>query len=426
MLLLVEVHLQTAVAQTAPEEVDNDEPTCSLDPSTKTKNDCSTASNTASSASDNTPPKNDRQDIDDIDLTRQVISLTDETFDELTRTSSPGTWLIMFKTDACAICKKTKPVLESLSVDADIVDHNDKELETMINDNGRVLEKKQPPTMTEEKIGTPKGPVYVWEGPTNEEGETPRGIVYIATIDAGWSGRDTTKRFDIDATPTITMLLLRNEGYNDEESNIDSRSYYIYRGQRATYPLRSFLLGGYAARKQMEMPPPLPEAERKPQSKWGRLYDYFVSPSAVWAAETIGKFLLVWFVFIGVLGLFMRVHNYAWGENADDDDDYDANEEKKRDIEREKAQGREEYNTSESADERSARRQKIMWEQKARNHAKFAATKEARKKKKKESNSNEGGEGGDDEMDGVGFSVKKSDVQKGIYDAQKGDKSKEN
>ena len=68
-----------------------------------------------------------------------------------------------------------------------------------------------------------------------------------------------------------------------------------------------------------------------------------------------------------------------------------------------------------------------MWEQKAKNHAKFAATKEARKKKKKESNSNsnEGGEG-DDEMYGVGFSVKKSDVQKGQKDAKKGDKSKEN
>ena len=71
----------------------------------------------------------------------------------------------------------------------------------------------------------------------------------------------------------------------------------------------------------MAKPPQSAEAERKPQSNWGRVYDYFVSPSPIWAGGIIGKFLLVWFLFIEIFGLFMRVHNYAWGENADDDDD---------------------------------------------------------------------------------------------------------
>ncbi|KAL7524316.1 hypothetical protein ACHAXR_001510, partial [Thalassiosira sp. AJA248-18] len=370
-LLIVEVHLQTVVAQNAPEEeVEDDEPTCSLDSSTKS--DCATAE---ASASIETPATNYHDGIisNRQDLTRQVVSLTDETFDELTLTSTPATWLIMFKTDSCGLCKKATPVFEALSIDADIVNHNDRELETIYD----VQTEKQQPVeerMTEEKEGTPKGPVYVWEGPT-EEGEFPKGPVYIATIDAGsWSGRDTTKRFGIDATPTI--FVLRNEGHGNK-SKIDSRSYYVYRGQRAIFPLRYFVLGGFSARKRMNLPSPLSQEERKPQSYWGRVYDIFISPSAKWAGGIIGKILLAWFSFIAVLGLGMRVHNYAWGDNADDD----LREEREREIEKEKAQGRKDYDPA-SADERSVRQQKVMWEKKAKNRAKFAANKEAREKKK--------------------------------------------
>ena len=70
----------------------------------------------------------------------------------------------------------------------------------------------------------------------------------------------------------------------------------------------------------MATPPPSAEAEHKSQSNWGRVYDYSVSPSAIWAGGIIVKFLLVWFVFIGLLGIFMRVHSYAWGENGDAND----------------------------------------------------------------------------------------------------------
>lgn len=402
LLLLVEVQPQTAGAQVSPEEVE-DEPTCSLDPSAKS--DCSTDETSTEVPSTNYHGgaiSNLRE------LTRQVISLTDETFDELTSTSTPATWLIMFKTNACAICKKAKPELETLSIDADIVNHNDRELKAIYIGQAE----KQQQSAGQEEDKTPKGPVYVYEE-SIDEGEIPKGPVYIATIDAGWYGRDTTKRFDVDATPTI--LLLRNEGFK-ENSKVDSRSYYVYRGQRAAYPLRSFVLGGYAMRKRMNMPPHLSVEERKPQSYHGRVYEYFLSPSAKWAGAIIGKLLLVWFVFVIALGLFMRVHNYAWGDNADD-----RYEENQKEIEREKAQGRKDYELS--SDEKSARQQKIMWEQKAKNRAKFAANREAREKKKKEASVDDGED--DDEFVGVGFSVKKSDVQKGSnIDAKKFGKSK--
>lgn len=249
LLLLFETQLQTVVAQAAaPEEFDHNEPTCSLDPSSKS--DCSTASDASASTSNEIPSTNGR------DLTRRVISLTDENFDDLTLTSTPATWLIMFKTDSCGICKKTKPVLDDLSVDAEIVNHNDKELEAILHNNGnRQTENQQTEAASEEEDDTPKGPVYVWEKPTTVGGEkSPKGPVYIATIDAGgWSGRDITKRFGVDATPTI--ILLRNEGYNNNGNNSNNvvvhepRLYYIYRGQRHTYPLRGFVLGGYAVRQ---------------------------------------------------------------------------------------------------------------------------------------------------------------------------------
>lgn len=109
----------------------------------------------------------------------------------------------------------------------------------------------------------------------------------------------------------------------------------------------------------------------------------------------------------------MRIHNYAWGENADGD--YEAYE---KSIEAEKAQGRKEAQ-EESSGERSERQRKAMWERKAQNRAKFAANKEAREKKKRE-------EGLDDEFEGVGFSVKKTDVKKGLSDSESAAKSKSN
>jgi len=406
VLLLFEAQLQSVVAQAdAPAKAvhHDDEPTCSLDASSKS--DCSDAA-----VSNEIPPTTNSVNLQD--LTRQVISLTDDNFDDLTWTSSPATWLIMFKTDACGLCKKTRPVLDNLCMDLEIGNHNERELVALIQnkENGQI---KKDEALEIEDL-TPKGPVYVYEETAEGEGGTPKGPVYIATIDAGYSGRDTTKRFDVEATPTI--ILLRNEGYNDEYSKSSSRSFYTYRGQRATYPLRTFVLGGYAARKEMEMPPPLAVDERKPQTYWGRVFDSLSSPSAKWAGGIIGKLLLVWFVFIGGLGLFMRVHNYAWGDASDDDDT--RHEKKERELEKEKAQGRREFGKSkeceETQEERSTRRQKVMWEQKATNRAKFAANQETRIKKKDRGNGD-----GDDEMSGVGFSVKKSDVQKISKDAEK-------
>lgn len=389
LLLIGEVHLQSVVAQNNPED-DVDEPTCSIDPSAK-------GSECASTAADGDV----QSEI--LELTRHVISLTDDNFDQLTLTSTPATWLIMFKTNACAICKKAQPIWEELSIDVDIAKHNDRELAT-INDNH--IEEEQTSDTSDEDMedSKPTGPVYVYEEST-EEIKVPKGPIYIATIDAGWTGRDITKQFNVDATPTI--ILLRNEGYNGDKPSMaeDPRSYYIYRGQRTVYPLRKFVFGEYAVRKQVDMPPPLLDEERKPKSYWGQLYDYILSPTAKWSAGLLGKFLLAWFVFIGGLGLFMRIHNYAWGDNADDDTNN--HEQRQKEIEEEKAKGREEYEASLSYDEKSIRRQKAMWEQKAKNRAKFVANREARAVKKND------GDGSDDEkMEGVGFSVKKADTKK--------------
>jgi len=439
LLPLVDVHdaltvaaaaAEAQTAELADETIEDDEPTCSLDPSTN--DDCSTSASSSSASTEDPPIDYGREGTIDYndrrDLIRHVVSLTDDTFDELTLTSSPATWLIMFKTNSCAICKKARPALENLSLDADIVGHNDGELAAAAVDEGRRADnvvtehQKQQPneesaTVVEEdekeESRTPKGPIYVWEESKVDDGwETPKGPVYIATIDAGWSGRDTTKRFDVDATPTI--ILLRNDGYdnNRDDPRVDSRHYYVYRGQRAVHPLRSYVLGGYAVRKRIDMPPPLAEDERKPRSYSGRFYEHVVSPGAKWVGGIIGKMVLAWFAFMGVLGLFMRVHNYAWGGDDDADGDYEA---KEREIEREKAQGRAEYEESLTAAEKSTRRQKLMWERKAKNHAKFAAKREARKNKKA---GNQQGEGGD-ELEGVGFSVKKSDALRVANDSKK-------
>lgn len=372
----------------------DDEPTCSL----ATPSDCSDGTSDY---------KREEVQFNRDDLTRQVVPLSDETFDELTWTASPATWLVMFKTDSCAICQKAFPVFEQLSVDTEVLQHNDAQL-------------------TSPKESSAE---------TDKQSETPKGPVYIATIDAGWSGRDVTKRFEVDATPTI--LVIRNEGYDknkynkvvDSEGNhalysksgmkmhdMDPRSYYIYHGQRAQYPLKRFIMGEFVSRKQFPVPPPIPETERKSLTFAGRLYDY-VMPNAKWAGGIVVKVMVGWYIFLGIIGLFMRVHNYAWGDDGEDDE--------KRDevIENEKAKGAAEYKP-ENSDERSARRQKEMWERKMQNRAKFAANKEARLRKEKGGDDDDD----DDEFEGIGVSVKKADARKTRSQSKKeaANKSKKN
>lgn len=369
MLLSVSyVHAQDKDNEVAEEE------TCSLDPSKAS--DCATADKTATTTDELLTTYTNVQD-----LTRQVIPLTDETFDELTWTSEPSTWIIMFKTDSCGLCKKAKPILESLAVDADIISHNDEQMkEAEVGDN-------------------------IEDGSTevdDDDEQTPKGLIYVGTIDAGsWSGRDITKRFEVDGTPH--MILIRNEGYTDVKD--ESRSYYVYRGQRALYPLRRFVLGEFASRKQLEMPPPLSQEERKKSGFVGRLYDFLLLPSVKWAGTIVGKIILAWVVFISLLGLFMRVHNYAWGENADDDN---YNKEKEEAIEKEKAKGRAEF--EEDKDEKAKRRQQIMWERKRANH-------EKRKKKEAAATSSSGkddcdDDADDDDLQGVGKVVTRSQAMK--------------
>ena len=408
--------VEAAAAASSDDDDNTNERTCSLDPSATSNGDCSatTDEETKTSLSDshrhvlvgNQQPK--------------VIPLTDDNFDTLTHTSSPSTWLIMFKTNSCGICKKAFPILEALSKDKDIIRHNCRN-EVDYGDDGVcnrekiVVDSSVPRSMQQQEASAAAAS-------DGGDGEIPKGPIYIATIDAGWSGRDTSKRFEVDATPTI--IILRNEGYTtstgnikEPRTNIDTRSYYVYRGQRATYPLRSFVLGGYEVRKQMTMPPPLSDDERKPISTLGRMYEYIISPSAKWAGGILVKIVLAWFVFIGVLGLFMRIHNYAWGGDDDGGHD-DANE-----IEKEKARGREEYNAM-TDDEKIERRQQMMWERKEKNRAMFAAKREARDK----ANRKEEVDADDDEpLEGVGIAVKKSDTKKILRELKnKKDASKSN
>ena len=360
LLLALSTSCVVHAEQHEEDEVDIiEQETCSLNPSPT--GDCTTDETSTTSS-----PYSDILSSTE-DLTRQVIPLTDETFDALTWTSQPSTWIIMFKTDSCGLCKKAKPVLESLAVHDHIINHNDDQMkQTNIVD----------------------GTAATAEETEKDDDQPPKGPIYVATIDAGsWVGRDITKRFEVDGTPHI--ILIRNEGY-DGEMKEESRSYYIYRGQRALYPLRRFVLGEFVSRKQMEFPPPLAEEEQKKNGFVGRLYDLFLLPSVKWAGNIVKKILMAWFVFIGLLGLFMRVHNYAWGENADDG--YNEEEE----IEKEKAKGRAEF--EEDKDEKTKRRQQIMWERKRANH-------EKRMQKK------EGGDG-DEDFQGAGSSVKKSDILK--------------
>jgi hypothetical protein len=334
----------------------DEEPTCKLD---QIDSDCI---ETQPTISDTIDKNRDR-------IAEELITLTDENFDELTWTSTPATWLIMFKTDACGICKKALPALEQLSVDPILAQHNENELQAQ------------------------KDFVYAKEE-TVETGHIPRGPVYIATIDASWEGRDTTKRFGIDATPTI--IVLRNEGYDDDMD--DTRVFTTYRGQRAQYPLRNFVLGDFLYRKKSSIPPALTAAQSKPTSLFGRLFE-IGKPYFAW----VGKLLMAWFVFIGLLGLFMRVHNYAWNDN---DEDYaEKAKTRQEEIEREFAQGKKEYKISQSKE--SEERQRKMMQKKMENRAKFAAKREARKKVQPID-----GEEDDDDFVAVGVAVKKSDIKK--------------
>ncbi|KAL3817522.1 hypothetical protein ACHAXA_003695 [Cyclostephanos tholiformis] len=390
----VRLHVAASVQQTETDRGDvvddDDRASCSLDPTSAMGwgEDCSDVTAAASAVVEDAVSMMPSY----LAHGRGVISLTDETFDSLTSTSFPSTWIIMFKTNACGICKKAMPVLESLSVDAEITSHNER------------WKQRDATTMGGEGAGSELD---------DGGGGIPPGPIYVATIDAGWSGRDTTKRFEVDATPTI--ILLRSDGYADGDEStgaVDARSYYVYRGQRAVYPMRTFVLGGYESRKRNAMPPPLTDAERKPGSYVGRLYEYYLSPGAKWAGGIIGKIFLLWFGFMGILGLFMRVHNYAWGDNDGVDDD----EKWGMELEREKARGRRE-NDEPITDENTLKRQKLMWERKEENRAKLAAKLEARKAKKFVSDDDNNDN--DDIMKGVGVSIKKSDAKKVSNDARK-------
>jgi thiol-disulfide isomerase/thioredoxin len=320
--------VSAAVADDTIEEttttIDDEEPTCSL--ATTASSDCSTDVNDDAVQQQVSPATMSTKD-----LIGQVVSLTDDNFDELTTTHMPSTWLVMFKTNACGICKKALPVLESLSSDTDILEHNNREVRKSIK------------TLRN-------------EAKLFQEGEIPSGPIYVATINAAsWSSSDITKRFDIDATPTI--ILIRNEGYitpfdkhgSNSNDNIDSRSYYIYKEQRAIYPLRKFVLGEFIYRKRYTIPPVLSMEERKVHTILGRV-EYYLAPGIKWAGGIVGKLLLVWFIFIGGLGLFLRVHNYAWGDKEDGDDEVtNRRAQQEKELEIEKAKGRKEWEEKEKA-----------------------------------------------------------------------------
>ena len=383
LVLATNLHV-LATQQTESDADSSDEPTCSLDQSID--NGCSQSSEGRGEGRDLLEQEANRV-LGLEDLTRQVVSLTDETFDEITTRPEPATWLVMFKTDSCGICKKTRPVFENLSVDSDLLRHNEEQFDIIRRGKIDVMTTE---TKDEEY---PKGPIYV--DSSDNDYQTPQGPVYIATIDAGWSGRDTTKRLMVDATPTI--LVIRNSGSGPSDS--DPRTIYEYKGQRAVYPLRRFVMGEFLFRKKSDMPPRLDASEQKSRTFIGRAYE-IASPYLKWAGGIIAKILLLWFAFTGVLGIFLRVHNYAWGSDEDE-------ERREAELEKEKAEGRKEFEGN--ADEKSARRQKIAWEQKMKNRARFKANKAARQKK----NAGEGGDVDDtDEMQGVGYSVKKSDVKR--------------
>ncbi|EJK59214.1 hypothetical protein THAOC_20598 [Thalassiosira oceanica] len=387
--LVLAAKLHVLASQTESDVDSSGEPTCSLDHSKE--NDCS-----QSTAGRGEVREVSAQEANHVlgqeDLTRQVVSLTDETFDEITTRPEPATWLVMFKTDSCGICKKTRPIFENLSVDSDLLTHNEEQFD--IIKRGKIDVRRSADTADEEY---PKGPIYNMEA-SDYDYQIPQGPIYIATIDAGWSGRDTTRRLLVDSTPTI--FVIRNSGLGLSES--DPRTLYEYKGQRAVYPLRRFVMGEFLFRKKSDMPPRLDASQRKSRTSIGKAYE-IASPYLTWAGGILGKIILLWFVFTGVLGVFLRVHNYAWGSDEDE-------EKREAELEKEKAEGRKAFEGN--ADEQSARRLKIAWEQKAKNRARFQANKAARQKKNK--NVGEGGDVDDDtdEMQGVGYSVKKSDVKK--------------
>jgi glutaredoxin-related protein len=367
-VLLVSFPLHLAHAESRDEQ---DEPTCKLD---TPSNDC-TAQNPDKVSSDGVAAVAESNTNSN---QRILVTLTDENFDELTWTPYPATWLIMFKTDACGICKKALPEFEKLAVDPELIQHNENEVASLKD--------------------------FVYQQQQPEEGKVPKGPVYIGLMDANWDGRDTTKRFNIDATPTI--IIVRNEGYDDDMD--DTRTYTTYKGQRAQYALKNHVLsGGYMYRSKSSIPPPLSSRESKPTTLYGRLFE-ICKPYFMW----VGKLLATWFIFIGIIGLFMRVHNYAWNDN-DQDDDHQARDKAKKkkeeEIEREFAQGKREYKIDQSKE--AEERQRKMLQRKLENRAKFAAKKEERKKKVQPIDGVL--EDDDDDFVAVGVAVKKSDIQKG-------------
>jgi hypothetical protein len=114
--------------------------------------------------------------------------------------------------------------------------------------------------------------------------------------------------------------------------------------------LRKFVLGEFIYRKRYTIPPVLSIEERKVRTILGQI-EYYLAPGIKWAGGIIGKLLLVWFIFIGGLGLFLRVHNYAWGDKEGDGDDEVTNRraQQEKEIEIEKAKGRKEWEEKEKA-----------------------------------------------------------------------------
>jgi thiol-disulfide isomerase/thioredoxin len=335
-------------------------------------------------------PQTSTQDVVTDGLVHKLVELTDDNFEELTWTHTPSTWLVMFKTDSCGICKKALPEFEKLSIDPLLAEHNEKELISM-----REFKYVKNEVVEEDKFKAMEDVNNVYDKKQIDI-QVPAGPVYIATIDAIWSGRDTTKRFGIDATPTI--IVVRNEGYDDNMD--DTRTYTTYRGQRAQYPLRNFVLGGFSYRSTSVIPPLLSPADAKPNSLVGRAFEV-CKPYLTW----VGKVLAGWFIFIGLLGLFMRVHNYAWNDKEEDYIEKAKREEEE--VEREWAEGKKAYKINQSKE--AEERQKKMIQRKLENRKKFAANKEAREKKKKVTpNDNE--VDSDDDFDAVGVSIKKSDI----------------
>ena len=114
LLLAVALFRKVTVTPFAPTvlaaEADNDgaPTTCSL--AAAADGPTSTCSSAGADDVDAPPRAHGRDRL--ADLEGRVVSLTDDTFDALTRTPAPGTWLIMFQSTSCGLCRKARSVLE--------------------------------------------------------------------------------------------------------------------------------------------------------------------------------------------------------------------------------------------------------------------------------------------------------------------------